>query len=224
MNCALSLMALLLISGVLAQSVPATMPTPAALAAERELTQRALNQDFGPFSTQSRLFVAQLPAQPLAPLPTVPASRLIGSLTQTSDAAVDRSSQAVFYDSAASADQVRSALQASLATLGWTSFGARFSPYAQGGFQAEDNPAGLMYYRLQELVTLSAQVERVNGVTRVSLRLYRNPDLKEQIRNQGNFPQPQNNLPALRPPKGAKVQPGGASGGDGGNWSTNASI
>jgi len=224
MNRVLSLLGSLLVSSVLAQSAPAAMPTPAALAAERELTQRALNQNFGPFGAQSRLFVPQLPAKLLAPLPAVPASCLLGSLTQTPNDAVNSSSQAVFYDSTASVAQIRSAFRSSLVALGWTPYGDRFDPANQGGFQPADDPANLAYYRLQELVTFNAQLERVNGVTRVSLRLFSAPGLKEQLRSQDGFSGSRSTLPALRAPEDAKVQPGGASGGGGGNWSTSAVI
>lgn len=222
MNRLTSLLALLAVSTALAQTAP--MPSPADLARERELTQRALGSDYGPINIQARLLVGQLPSQPLGPLPSIPSGRLVGSVVRTSSSPDFPNSQTIFFDSSASPAQVRAALQSSLKTLGWTPFKGDFGPSQEGGFQAAENPEYLAYYRLEQLVSFNAQVGRVGAVTRVTLNLNKDRNLREQIQFRERVGRDsQGNLPALRPPSGTTVQPTGGGGG-GGSWSSLASI
>lgn len=59
MNRRLFLVALLAVSGALAQTAP--VPSPADLARERELVRRALGTDFGSINVEAKLLVGQLP-------------------------------------------------------------------------------------------------------------------------------------------------------------------
>lgn len=217
------LLALLLAANPLAQQLPA--PTPTTLAQERELTQRALGSDYGPINVEAQVLVSQRPPKPLGPLPSVPASRLLGSVIRTSGGPDFPNTQSLYFDSSASPAQVQAALQTQLKTLGWTAFGfGPFGPPERGGFQAEENPAALAYYRLEQQVSFNAQIRRVGAVTRVTLNLNQDPNLREQLQFQerrgGEF---DTNLPALRPPSGASVLPRGTGGGSG-NWNSSASV
>lgn len=221
MNRPTPLLTLLTLSAALAQTTP--MPTPTQLAQERALTQRALGNDFGSSSAQVQLLVGQLPPQPLGPLPGVPAARLLGSVVRTSSAAYPNS-QAIYYDSAASPTQVKAALQSALKAKGWTAFKNQLGPSSSSGFQAAEPPEELGYYRLEQQVSFNAFVTRVGQTTQVTLFLNKDRNLREQIqfreRGGDDF---QSTLPALRPPKGATVQPLGQSGG-GSFWSSSAAI
>ncbi|UQN08204.1 hypothetical protein [Deinococcus sp. QL22] len=217
------LLALLLASSPSAQPAPA--PTPAALTQERELTRRALSSDYGSINVEAQILVGQRPSKPLGPLPSVPASRLLGSIIRTSGGPEFPNTQSLYFDSSASPAQVQAALQTQLKALGWTAFAfGPFGPFEQGGFQAEEQPAALAYYRLEQQVSFDAQLRRVGAVTRVTLNLNQNPNLREQLQFQdmrrAELP---TNLPALRPPSGASVQPKGTGGG-GGSWNSSASI
>ncbi|QLG13264.1 hypothetical protein HLB42_20215 (plasmid) [Deinococcus sp. D7000] len=221
MNRFLSLVTVLTLSVTLAQTGP--MPTPAQLAQERELTQRALGNDSGPYSAQAQLLVGQLPPQPLGPLPTLSSARLLGSVIRTSS--VDHpNSQTIFLDTAASPAQVRTALQSGLKAKGWTAFKGSVGPSRSGGFQAAAQPEELAYYRLEQQVSFNAFVTRVGQTTQVTLNLLKDRNLRQQIqfreRDAAEF---QSNLPSLPPPREATVRPSGQSGG-GGNWTSFASI
>lgn len=221
MNRLTSLLTLLTLPMALAQTV--TVPTPTQLTQERELTQRALGNEFGPYSAQVQVLVGQLPPQPLGPLPGVPAARLLGSVVRTSSAAYPNS-QTLYYDSAASPAQVRAALQSALKAKGWTAFKHQLGPSSSSGFQAAEPPEELGYYRLEQQVSFNAFVTRVGQTTQVTLFLNKDRNLREQIqfreRSGDDF---QSTLPALRPPKGATVQPGGQSSG-GSIWTSSAAI
>ncbi|WP_216322477.1 hypothetical protein [Deinococcus aestuarii] len=224
MNRRLFLAALLAVSGALAQTAP--VPSPADLARERELVRRALGTDFGPINVEARLLVGQLPPQPLGPLPRVPAGQLIGSVVRSSSTPDFPDSQSIFFDSAAPPAQVQAALQASLKALGWTAFNGPLGPSLEGGFQseAEGNVSALAYYRLEQQVSLHGQIRRVGAVTRVTLNLNRDRNLREQLQfREGRGAELRSNLPTLRPPGGANVQPSGGGGG-GGSWTSYASI
>lgn len=199
-------------------------PSPADLAKERALTQRALGADYGPVTVEVKLLVGQLPPQPLSPLPSVPSGRLLGSLIRTSKNVDDLNSQTIFFDSAASVAQVQTALQRSLQAQGWTAFKTDGNSALEGGFQAADNPESLGYYRLEQQVSFNAQVTRVGAVTRVTLYLNKDRNLREQIQmRERSGPYVQSNLPTLRPPTGTTVQPSGGGGG-GGSWNSSASM
>ncbi|GBF04985.1 hypothetical protein DAERI_030151 [Deinococcus aerius] len=219
-----SFLALLTLSTALAQGTPAApAPTPASLAAERELVRRALSFDFGPSEVETRLLVGQLPPQPLGPLPALPGSRVIGSVLRTSSAPDFPTSQNVYLDSPAAPAQVGSALQTSLTARGWTAFPRQGLPFAGTGFLPQEPTDFLSFYRLEEGVALYASLRRVGNVTQVGLNLSRNPNLRDQVRSEagGGFPRP--DLPALRPPEGTSVQPRGVGGGSG-SWNSGAAI
>ncbi|PNY79276.1 hypothetical protein [Deinococcus koreensis] len=216
------ILALLTLSAALAQ--PAPVPTPTDLARERELTLRALSSDYGPVALDAQLLVGRLPPRPLGPLPVPPGGRLLGSVLRESRTPDAPSSQSVFYDSPAAPAQVRTALSTALAALGWTRFPGNPGPFGGGGFQAAEPPEYLAYYRLAQLVSLNAQVGRVGAVTRVTLSVTTDRNLREQLGFRERMGgEPQSNLPALRPPAGTTVQPSGTGGG-GGSWSSFASV
>ncbi|WP_216326090.1 hypothetical protein [Deinococcus aestuarii] len=222
MNRRLFLVALLAVSGALAQTGP--VPSPADLARERELTRRALSDDFGPIDVAARLLVGQLPPQPLGPLPNVPSGRLLGSLIRTSNTSDFPNSQSVYFDSSASPAQVQAALRTSLRALGWTPFPGGLSPSFAGGFQAAENPEAVWFYRLEQQLRFNAQIRRAGTVTRVTLNVSQDRNLREQLQFQERRgSEYQTNLPALRPPGGTTVQPSGTGGG-GGSWTSSASI
>lgn len=214
---------LLLISSSLAQPAPA--PTPAALAQERELTRRALGSDYGPINVEAQVLVGQRPPKPLGPLPSVPASRLLGSVIRTSGVPDFPNTQSLYFDSSASPAQIQVALQTELKALGWTAFKlGLFGPSERGGFQAEEQPAALAYYRLEQQVSFNAQLRRVGAVTRVTLNLNQDPNLREQLQFQDQRGgELDTNLPALRPPSGTSVLPRGTGGGSG-NWNSSALV
>lgn len=220
MNRSFLVFALLFLSSSLAQ--PALVPTPAALTQERELTRRALGSEYGPINAEAQVLVGQRPPKPLGPLPNVPDSRLLGSVIRSSGAPTLPDTQSLYFDSSASPAEVQAALHTQLKALGWTAFA--FGPYGpseQGGFQAEEQPAALAYYRLEQQVSLNAQIRRVGAVTRVTLNVNQDPNLREQLEFQDmRRAEVPTNLPALRPPSGASVMPRGG----GGSWNSSASI
>ncbi|MGY2897258.1 hypothetical protein [Deinococcus sp. UYEF24] len=143
-----ALLILLTTSLAVAQTTPASttsssvsVPAPAALAAERELTRRALGAEYGPVSVQASLLVGQLPNVPLGPLPTVPSARLLGSVIRTSDSSAFQEMQQLYYDSTASIEKIQGALADSLKKQGWTAFTPQLGPSQGGGFQTQVNPA-----------------------------------------------------------------------------------
>lgn len=222
MNRLTSLLALLAVSTTFAQ--PSPVPSPADLARERELTQRALGSDYGPSGIQVKLLVGQLPPQPLGPLPGLPSGRLVGSVVRTSSDSDFPNSQTIFFDSSASPAQVRAGLQSALKTLGWTPFKGDFGPSQEGGFQSAEDMGSLAYYRLEQLVSFSAYIGRAGGMTQVTLNLNKNRNLREEIQfRERSDAGSRSNLPVLRPPGGTTVQPSGGGGG-GGSWSSFASV
>lgn len=222
MNRFLPVALLLAMSTGLAQT-PA-MPSPADLAKERELTQRALGIDYGLIAVEAKLLVGKLPPQPLGPLPSVPSGRLLGSVVRTSKTVDYPNSQMIFFDSSASVAQVQAALQRSLQAQGWTAFKRDGDLSPDKGFQAAETPESLAYYRLEQQVSFNAQVTRAGAVTRVTLNLNQDRNIREQIqgRERSGF-YAASNLPTLRPPEGTTVQPSGGGGG-GGSWNSSASI
>lgn len=222
MNRLTSLLVLIAVSTTFAQ--PSPVPSPADLARERELTQRALGSDYGPSGIQVKLLVGQLPPQPLGPLPGLPSGRLVGSVVRTSSGPDFPNSQTIFFDSSASPAQVRAALQSALKTLGWTPFRGDFGPSQEGGFQSAEDTGSLAYYRLEQLVSFSASIGRAGAVTQVTLNLNKNRNLREEIQfRERSDAGSRSNLPVLRPPGGTTVQPSGGGGG-GGSWSSFASV
>ena len=201
-----------------------TVPSPAALAAERELTRRALSFDSSPFSVQVSLLVGQVPKVPLGPLPIVPSARLLGSVVRSSGAPGYTETQQLYYDSTASVEEIQGALANSLKKQGWTAFTSQMGPEQGGGFQAQVRPAELGFYRLEQQVTLNAVLNRVGPVTHVTLNLSGSSNLRQEItfRARG-LGSPQSPLPALRPPGGTTVTPG-SSGSTGNSWSSEASL
>ena len=226
-----ALLILLTTSLALAQTTPASttspsvsIPAPAALAAERELTRRALSFEYGPVNVKADLLVGQLPNVPLGPLPTVPSARLLGSVVRSSGAPGYPETQQLYYDSTASVEEIQGVLANALKKQGWTAFTSQMGPLQGGGFQAQVRPAELGYYRLEQQVTLNAVLNRVGPVTHVTLNLSRSSNLRQEVafRERG-LNSPQSPLPALLPPGGTTVTPGGSSGG-GNSWSSEASL
>lgn len=151
---------------------------------------------------------------------------MIGSVVRSSSTPDFPDSQSIFLDSSAPPAQVRAELQASLKALRWTAFRGPLGPSFEGGFQseAEGNVSVLAYYRLEQQVSLNGQIRRVGAVTRVTLNLNKDRNLREQLQfREGRGGELQSNLPTLRPPNGANVQASGGGGG-GGSWTSYASI